>query len=61
MVNGALDVDQHLLPNPSKLLATLADARNLLSLTYRRLISKFCWMRSQPSMLQSILIKVIQI
>ena len=32
MVNGALDVDQYLLPNPSKLLATLAGGKKFTKL-----------------------------
>ena len=45
------------LPDHSALFVHLLVARNFLSLTYYRLISNFCWIRSHPSMLQSILIK----
>ena len=41
---------------PVNCLLHLLVARNLLSLTYRRLISNICWIRNQPSRLQSILI-----
>ena len=56
-VNGALDVDDYLLQTPVNCLLHLLVARNLLNLTNRRLISNFCWIRSQPSMFQLILIK----